>query len=124
MNMTKILESIRSDADANIKRADKELALFSERFAQNPTYAFTWGDSALEQAANKAVWEEALMLLEKWDNNLDKLERRIDDELYTGVINIEASTSQMSNATKRAKVAAYGKVKRAIQDARDFFKAA
>lgn len=119
--MNNILKSLHRDAANNIARAEKELKLFSERLAKNPAYAFEWGDAALEAAANKAVWEEALMLLDNWDNNLDKLERRIDDDLYTGVINIESSTSKMSNQTKRAKTAAYGRVKRAIQDARSFY---
>lgn len=85
---------------ADLANAEKDLAAFKERFEQNPVYAFTWADTAIEASTKIKHLHWAILDLQN-GQPLTGIQNYIQNEVLNRATSFESSSSACSNMVER-----------------------
>jgi hypothetical protein len=102
------LNKLLAVLNRGIDEAKAELARFSEKFAEDPAYAFEWATGSVEAAAKLRAWSRVREALTTADTTAtpETIQLYLTEEVLRGARSPKRSTSPMSNLVDESTLAA------------------
>jgi len=96
--------------NSQVQTCEARLYKFTEKFKEDPAYAFSWGTEAFQAAASLRVLKQIITALESGNGTLENIRSTLTDRVLHKAKYPAQSTSPTSNLIEQYELAACAEI--------------